>query len=69
MEKLNITPTSEIVEEVRGKVETPECGEMDVSLRDNLKTNFVGDVMQKVKHRIYLCFFRDMLEGEALVKY
>ncbi|MDE6239618.1 MAG: helix-turn-helix domain-containing protein [Muribaculaceae bacterium] len=49
MAKMNLTPASELVDEVWGKIGTPERDEMEVQLKDELNAYFVGEAIKKAR--------------------
>ncbi|MDE7457794.1 MAG: helix-turn-helix domain-containing protein [Muribaculaceae bacterium] len=49
MAKMNLTPSSELVDEVWGKIGTPERDEMEVQLKDELNAYFVGEAIKKAR--------------------
>lgn len=46
---MNLTPASELVDEVWGKIGTPERDEMEVQLKDELNAYFVGEAIKKAR--------------------
>ena len=49
MAKMNLTPASELVDEVWGKIGTPERDEMEVQIKDELNAYFVGEAIKKAR--------------------
>lgn len=49
MAKMNLTPVSELVDEVWGKAGTPEREEMEVQLKEELNAYFVGEAIKKAR--------------------
>ena len=49
MAKMNLTPASELIDEVWGKIGTPERDEMEVQLKDELNAYFVGEAIKKAR--------------------
>lgn len=46
---MNLTPLSEIVDDVWGKKGTPERDEMEVRLKEELHAYFVGEAIRKAR--------------------
>ena len=46
---MNLTPASELVDEVWGKIGTPERDEMEVQLKDELNAYLVGEAIKKAR--------------------
>ena len=51
METMELTPLSEIVEKVWGKKGTPERDAMEVQLKEELNTYYVGEAIKKERLR------------------
>lgn len=49
MARLNLTPASELVDEVWGEIGTPERDEMEVRLKEELNAYFVGEAIKKAR--------------------
>lgn len=49
MAKINLTPASELVDEVWGKEGTPERDEMEARLKEELHAYFVGEAIKKAR--------------------
>lgn len=49
MAKMNLTPVSEIVDEVWGKIGTPERDEMEAQLKEELNAYFIGEAIKKAR--------------------
>lgn len=49
MAKINLTPSSELVDEVWGKVGTPERDKMEAQLKEELNAYFVGEAIKKAR--------------------
>lgn len=49
MARLNLTPASELVDEVWGETGTPERDEMEVRLKEELNAYFVGEAIKKAR--------------------
>lgn len=49
MARMNLTPASELVDEVWGKVGTPERDEMEAQLKEELNAYFVGEAIKKAR--------------------
>ena len=49
MAKMNLTPASELVDEVLGKIGTPERDEMEVPLKEELNAYFIGEAIKKAR--------------------
>lgn len=49
MAKMNLTPASELVDEVWGKIGTPERDEMESQLKEELNAYFVGEAIKKAR--------------------
>ncbi len=49
MARMNLTPASELVDEVWGKVGTPERDEMEVQLKEELNAYFVGEAIKRAR--------------------
>lgn len=49
MAKMNLTPASELVDEVWGKIGTPERDEMEAQLKEELNAYFVGEAIKKAR--------------------
>lgn len=49
MAKINLTPMSEIVDEVWGKIGTPERDEMEAQLKEELNAYHVGEAIKKAR--------------------
>lgn len=54
MAKMNLTPASELVDEVWGKVGTPERDDMETRLKDELHAYFVGEAIKKARQAQHL---------------
>lgn len=46
---MNLTPASELVDEVWGKVGTPERDEMEAQLKEEVNAYFVGEAIKKAR--------------------
>lgn len=46
---MNLTPASELVDEVWGKIGTPERDEMESQLKEELNAYFVGEAIKKAR--------------------
>ncbi len=49
MAKMNLTPASELVDEVLGKIGTPERDEMEAPLKEELNAYFIGEAIKKAR--------------------
>ena len=49
MAKMNLTPASELIDEVWGKIETPERDEMEAQVKEELNAYFVGEAIKKAR--------------------
>ena len=49
MAKMNLTPASELVDEVWGKIGTPERDMMEAQLKEELNAYFVGEAIRKAR--------------------
>lgn len=49
MAKMNLTPASELVDEVLGKIGTPERDEMEAQLKEELNAYFIGEAIKKAR--------------------
>ena len=49
MARMNLTPASELVDEVWGKVGTPERDEMEAQLKEELNAYHVGEAIKKAR--------------------
>lgn len=49
MARLNLTPASELVDEVWGEIGTPERDGMEVRLKEELNAYFVGEAIKKAR--------------------
>ena len=49
MARLNLTPASELVDEVWGEIGTPERDEMEFRLKEELNAYFVGEAIKKAR--------------------
>lgn len=49
MAKMNLTPASELVDEVWGKIGTPERDKMETQLKEELNAYFVGEAIKKAR--------------------
>lgn len=49
MAKMNLTPASELVDEVWGKIGTPERDEMEAQLKEELNAYFIGEAIKKAR--------------------
>ncbi|MDE5871236.1 MAG: helix-turn-helix domain-containing protein [Muribaculaceae bacterium] len=49
MAKMNLTPASELIDEVWGKVGTPERDKMEAQLKEELNAYFVGEAIKKAR--------------------
>lgn len=49
MTKMNLTPASELIDEVWGKIGTPERDEMELQLKEELNAHFVGEAIKKAR--------------------
>lgn len=49
MAKINLTPASELVDEVWGKIGTPERDKMETQLKEELNAYFVGEAIKKAR--------------------
>ncbi|MDE6096061.1 MAG: helix-turn-helix domain-containing protein [Muribaculaceae bacterium] len=49
MARMNLTPASELVDEVWGKVGTPARDEMEAQLKEELNAYFVGEAIKKAR--------------------
>lgn len=49
MAKMNLTPASELVDEVWGKIGTPERDNMEAQLTEELNAYFVGEAIKKAR--------------------
>lgn len=49
MARLNLTPASELVDEVWGEIGIPERDEMEVRLKEELNAYFVGEAIKKAR--------------------
>lgn len=46
---MNLTPASELVDEVLGKIGTPERDEMEAQLKEELNAYFIGEAIKKAR--------------------
>ena len=51
---LNLTPASELVDEVWGKIGTPERDKMEAQVREELNAYFVGEAIKKARQAQHL---------------
>lgn len=51
---MNLTPSSELVDEVWGKIGTPERDEMEIQLKEELHDYFVGEAIKKARQAQHL---------------
>lgn len=49
MAKMNLTPASELVDEVWGKIGTPERDAMEAQLKEDLQDYYVGEAIKKAR--------------------
>ncbi len=49
MTKINFTPADELIDEVWGKKGTPERDAMEVQLKDEVNTYFVGEAIKRAR--------------------
>lgn len=49
MARMNLTPASELVDEVWGKVGTPERDAMEAQLKEDLHDYFIGEAIKKAR--------------------
>lgn len=49
MTKMNLTPASELVDEIWGKIGTPERDAMEAKLTEDLHAYFVGEAIKKAR--------------------
>ena len=49
MAKMNLTPASELVDEVWGEIGTPERDAMEAQLKEELHDYFVGEAIKKAR--------------------
>lgn len=49
MAKMNLTPASELVDDVWGKIGTPERDEMEAQLKEELNAYFIGEAIKKAR--------------------
>lgn len=49
MAKMNLTPASELIDEVWGKIGTPERDEMEARLKEELNAFFIGEAIKKAR--------------------
>lgn len=49
MAKMNLAPASELVDEVWGKIGTPERDEMEARLKEDLNAYYVGEAIKKAR--------------------
>ena len=49
MARMNLTPASELVDEVWGKVGTPERDEMEAQLKEELNAYFIGEAIKRAR--------------------
>lgn len=49
MAKMNLTPASQIVDEVWGKIGTPERDAMEAQLKEELHNYYVGEAIKKAR--------------------
>lgn len=49
MAKMNLTPASELVDEVLGKIGTPERDAMEAQLKEDLQDYYVGEAIKKAR--------------------
>ena len=49
MARMNLTPASVLVDEVWGKIGTPERDEMEAQLKEDLHDYFVGEAIRKAR--------------------
>lgn len=49
MAKMNLTPASELVDEVWGKVGTLERDKMEARLKEELNAHFIGEAIKKAR--------------------
>lgn len=49
MAKMKLTPASELIDEVWGKVGTPERDKMEAQLKEELNAYFVGEAIKKAR--------------------
>ena len=49
MAKMNFTPADDLIDEVWGKVGTPERDAMEAQLKEDLQAYFVGEALKKAR--------------------
>ena len=49
MARMNLTPASELVDEVWGRVGTPERDEMEAQLKEELNAYFIGEAIKRAR--------------------
>lgn len=49
MAKMNLTPANELVDEIWGKVGTPERDAMEIQLKEELNAYFIGEAIRKAR--------------------
>ncbi len=49
MARMNLTPASELVDEVWGRVGTPERDEMEAQLKEKLNAYFIGEAIKRAR--------------------
>ena len=54
MEELKLTPLSEVVDEVWGKVGTPERDRMENQLKEELHAYYIGEAIKKAREAQHL---------------
>ncbi|MGI6219211.1 MAG: helix-turn-helix domain-containing protein [Bacteroidaceae bacterium] len=54
MAKMNFTPADELIDEVWGKVGTPERDAMEAKLKEEIQAYFVGEAIKKARLKQHL---------------
>lgn len=49
MAKMNFTPADKLIDDVWGKVGTPERDAMEAQLKEDIQAHFVGEAIKKVR--------------------
>lgn len=54
MDKMNLTPLSELIDETWGPIGTPERDAMEAQLKEDLNAYFVGEAIKKARKEQHL---------------
>lgn len=49
MSKMNLTPAGEVIDEIWGRVGTPERDDMEARLKEELNAHYVGDAIKQAR--------------------